>query len=700
MPTFGDFEIDTINIMMYNNIDREKPVELTAKMFIFDQPVKGDYMWLCTNIRYSEEVLISKTHAECVELFFDKDKFISYLKQSRLKKTTNNDPNELRKIESIKWRDSEADNNYDDGYDAKVCKITHKNLCFMKDNMLIALKYCFRITFPVDNPPHSFSANNVDGLTVSKLLNSWFNSDKYANFTHMTVFDKKSTLIGCKWLDNAKYHPVYQKVFRNINNYLKKVKEPLLILIDSALKKGIFKELDTNNQNNNQNNNNAEYAKEKNKNPGFTIENEFKNFHNFIMQNSISSRHLFHISYLMYYFYITLRIDAIKNKDDKNKDDKNNLTKPIKELELITMLTHVFSTQGYRAFITKSGLSQVDLQKYDFYKPYIDSFSTLTFPNRESKNIYIVPLFQEKEDDYISGTYSIYQPSYGYYDYISDPNSPYIGIDRINLSADKKKLPQYEIYVAMEFVGGLVTDSNKKAVGCLFENNRLGNLLKKIISKEESTELLPMIEYIDLSKLIESTEKTQKLKEKESKKTSVDKETSANDNKKLVSDDNKNPAANDNIKPASDNSIKPASDDLLKLEIDKLSGVTPDFQKEIISKINTKAKYVKDLADIIQKSNNDNSLNSEYMKAVTIAETTIGATIQNNEQDATDPKSSVEKIQKAERNRVIYNYIKELIENLKKQAQYAKKPGGNRTKTRRCQKNKRNRKTHRNRRRP
>ena len=157
--------------------------------------------------------------------------------------------------------------------------------------------------------------------------------------------------------------------------------------------------------------------------------------------------------------------------------------------------------------------------------------------------------------------------------------------------------------------------------------------------------------------------------------------------------------SNDNIKPASDNNIKPASDDLLKLEIDKLSGVTPEFQKEIISKINTKAKYVKDLADIIQKYNNDNSLNSEYKKAVTIAETTIGATIQNNEQDAIDPKSSVEKIQKAERNRVIYNYIKELIENLKKQAQYAKKPGGNRTKTRRCQKNKRNRKTHRNRRR-
>ena len=664
MPTFGDFEIDTINIMMYNNIDREKPVELTAKMFIFDQPIKGDYMWLCTNIRYSEEVLSSKTHAECVELFFDKDKFISYLKQSRLKKTTYNDPNELRKIENIKWRNSEAEN--DD--DFKVCKITHKNLCFMKDNMLIALKYCFRITFPVDNPPHSFSANNVEGLTVSKLLNSWFNSDKYANFTHMTVFDKKSTLIGCKWLDNAKYHPVYQKVFRNINTYFKKVKEPLEKLILLAIQNKIFEKLDKNNELD-------EYKKQKIKNNKFSIHHEFENIYNDIIQNGITPTIIFQISYLMYYFYTIPRIDAIKNKDDKNKDDKNNSTKPIKELELIIMLSTVFSTQGYRAFITKSGLSQVDLQKYDFYKPYIDLFSTLTFPNRESKNTKITEFFQDRDNEYRTGFYDIYYPGEEFYDYISYPDSPYIGIDRINLSADKKKLPQYEIYVAMEFVGGLVTDSNKKAVGCLFENNRLGNLLKRIISKEENTELLPMIEYIDLSKLVESTEKNQKLKEKESKEASTNKETSANDNKKLVSDDNK--------KPAADNNIKPASDDLLKLEIDKLSGVTPDFQKEIISKINTKAKYVKDLADIIQKYNNDNSLNSEYKKAVTIAETTIGATIQNNEQDATDPKSSVEKIQKAERNRVIYNYIKELIENLKKQAQYAKKPGGNRTKTHR-----------------
>jgi hypothetical protein len=384
-------------------------------------------------------------------------------------------------------------------------------------------------------------------------------------------------------------------------------------------------------------------------------------------------------------FYIIPRIDAIKNNPTQN-----NVIKQSKELELITMLTHVFSTQGYRAFITKSGLSQVDLQKYDFYKPYIDSFSMLTFPNRESKNRHITTLFQDRDDEYLSGLYYIYHTDDGFYDYISDSNSPYIGIDRINLSADKKKLPQYEIYVAMEFVGGLVTDSNKKAVGCLFENNRLGNLLKRIISKEENTELLPMIEYIDLSKLVESTEKNQKLKEKESKEASTNKETSSNDNKK--------PATNDNIKPVTDDNKKPASDDLLKLEIDKLSGVTPEFQKEIILKINTKAKYVKDLADIIQKYNNDNSLNSEYKKAVTIAETTIGATIQNNEQDATDPKSSVEKIQKAERNRVIYNYIKELIENLKKQAQYAKKSGGNRTKTRRYRKNKRYIKTHRNRR--
>ena len=63
MATIDGYDLDTLNIMMYNNIDPKKPIELDAKMFLFDKPIKSDNgkMWVCTNIRYSEEVLMIKT---------------------------------------------------------------------------------------------------------------------------------------------------------------------------------------------------------------------------------------------------------------------------------------------------------------------------------------------------------------------------------------------------------------------------------------------------------------------------------------------------------------------------------------------------------------------------------------------------------------------------------------------------------------
>ena len=177
MATIDGYDLDTLNIMMYNNIDPKKPIELDAKMFLFDKPIKSDNgkMWVCTNIRYSEEVLMIKTHYECVQTFFDQALFLKYIKESSIKKP-NNDPSDVRKIGEDKWSNSEAD---------VICKLKHK--CFMKENMLITLKYCFPVTFPVDSPPYSFSKGQPDSITVGKFINSWFNSDKYANFTHIKI---------------------------------------------------------------------------------------------------------------------------------------------------------------------------------------------------------------------------------------------------------------------------------------------------------------------------------------------------------------------------------------------------------------------------------------------------------------------------------------------------------------------------------
>jgi hypothetical protein len=74
MITINDFDLDKINIMAVTNIDVTKPVELKPDMFIFDKDkISGDNMWICTNARYSEEVLMTKTHRECLQIFYERD---------------------------------------------------------------------------------------------------------------------------------------------------------------------------------------------------------------------------------------------------------------------------------------------------------------------------------------------------------------------------------------------------------------------------------------------------------------------------------------------------------------------------------------------------------------------------------------------------------------------------------------------------
>ena len=238
MTTVDGYDLDTLNIMIYNNIDPKKPIELDAKMFMFDAPIKSDNgkMWICTNIRYSEEILMTKTHFECVQTFFDQTLFLKYVKESSVKKP-NNTPAEVGKIkDDVKWSDSEENSN-------KLEKCSSKHDCFMKENMLLALKYCFTITFPVNNPPFSYSQGPKSSITIGSFINSWFNSDKYANYTHMKVEGKEATIIGCQWIDTIKYHPVYQKVNKSIKQYLVKVKGPLVKLLEQVIE-DIDKELE------------------------------------------------------------------------------------------------------------------------------------------------------------------------------------------------------------------------------------------------------------------------------------------------------------------------------------------------------------------------------------------------------------------------------------------------------------------------
>ena len=691
MTTIDDYDLDTINIMLYNNIDRDKPVELTAGMFIFDKPVKGDKIWICTNIRYSEEILMTKTHFECVQLFFDRNLLLNYAKESSIKKP-NNIPADVRKISNdVKWLNSEMDS---------TCKLKHKNECFMKDNMLLVLKYCFPVTFPVDNPPFSFSNGQHNVVTVSRLINGWFNSDKYANFTHMKVDGKSTTVIGCQWLDTIKFHPVYQKVNKNIKQYFVKVKEPLIKLLEQVMEimeksleytqtytdadadtdknvKKVSSNYFTNYYNlfytydNIKSLNNVSYDFKNKTMSKYKIillenENDFKSLLQMIITNiktNIDYEIIYKLFVIIYFFYYNN--SQIKHSNDISTQYLKDITltdilklhnKKLKtSLDLILLLCCVFSKDGYNQFVRDTGIDQVTLQKYDFHKPYVQSFESLNLPNRKSTNKNVNALFDIIGYD-ITGLYDVYGEN-GYYE-VAKKGETYIGFDQINLSADKKKAPHYEIYLSMEFAGGLVDDNNKSAVSCLFENNRLGRMLQKIIKQEkESEDVLEMREYIDLTDLIKKTEKEVKQKAaQEAQEAKVEKAEKA---AKEAKEAQQNPGpGQQNPGPQNQGS----KEDLLEVELDKVPGISADIRKKIMDKINKDIPEVKELAKVISKYNKDVSLKSEYTKILTTTKSKIKSLIENAKYDEEQNKElTPDKKEKARYDLMDYEKIKELI---------------------------------------
>jgi len=683
MTTIDGYDLDTLNIMIYNNIDPKKPIELDAKMFMFDTPIKSDNgkMWLCTNIRYSEEILMAKTHFECVQTFFDQTLFLKYVKESSVKKP-NNTPVEVGKIkDEVKWSDSEKNS-------SKLEKCSSKHDCFMKENMLLALKYCFTITFPVNNPPFSYSQSPKSSITIGSFINSWFNSDKYANYTHMKVEGKEATIIGCQWIDTIKYHPVYQKVNKSIKQYLVKVKGPLVKLLEQVLLILNPKDHDKNicsiittysdfyNSYNNWSSDNFKGAFNFLKNnwntedPASILEESFEQIHKKLLDEirlNCGHKEINNLFLFYYYFYYAFIETEIENEENeintetksqtKTKKLKNILSKSLKQkLDLILLLCCVCSKDGYNQFVRELGIDQVTLQKYDFHKPLITAFEAITIPNRESTNKDIRDLFDLTGYE-ITGLYNVYQED-GFFNIMNredKSNDPFIGFDRINLSADKKKAPHFEIYLAIEFAGGLVTDTNRSAVSCLFENNRLGNMLQRLIkSEQKSTDILELREYIDLTKLIQKTEKDIKVKAaKEAKEAN---EAKAVSQAKEAKD----------AKEVSVNNAAPNKDNLLQTELEKLPGVTADIQKKIVEKLNKEIPAVKELADTISKYNKEGApYKPAYDKILTKAKSDVQSLIQNAKYDIdNDPTLTQDKKEKARYDLMDYEKIKELIVQL------------------------------------
>ena len=689
MITINDFDLDKINIMAVTNIDATKPVELKPDMFIFDKKISGDNMWICTNARYSEEVLMTKTHFECLEIFYDKDKFVAYLVQSRLKKTGDNS-NQLRKMKT-KWLNSQGDD--------EQCK--NKVNCFIKENMLLMLKYCFKITFPVDNPPYAYSSKRPSSFSFNKFLSKLGNADSYANYTHMNISNKKTTLIQCRWLDNAVFHPMYQLVMRKIDGYLKRVGTNIVELIDGYLKllNDTFKSGTTTSATTTTT---ALILTETL--PGLLDEyNTIDKITNFLTEirtriedeskigiaDMRSLQVFMNIHYDQFYKKVAEKqvaekqgkLKEVKTKEEIEKMDKIEKILGFfrnKPVAILILLTNTFSTQAYKDIYDKMKLSSIDMARYDYYKPYLDNFALLSSPNRISTNEIIADCFDENKNSLyeitsVSSTfkYKIYEEN-GFYDIINQNPSPYIGLDKINQAESKKQSPHYELYLALDLAGGLVTDANFSAVSCYFENNRLGNMGDKLINKTENTEVLQMIEYIDMTERLDKYNKEQAKIQSDEKKKAEAKQAEAKqaEAKQAETSNAEKVSITTEANPDKNNPENfVIKNELIKQSVDKISGITEDFQKVIVSKINRKENELKinKLADLIKKYNdnrNDIQVKRDLDTFARQSLNNVKSTIATLDNRIKNGDLEPEKKSQEESTLATYKYILEVVKNL------------------------------------
>lgn len=694
MITINDFDLDKINIMAVTNIDATKPVELKPDMFIFDKKISGDNMWICTNARYSEEVLMTKTHRECLEIFYDKDKFVAYLVQSRLKKTGDNS-NQLRKMKT-KWLNSQGDDDQ--------CK--NKTQCFIKENMLLMLKYCFKITFPVDNPPYAYSSKRPSSFSLNKFLSKLGNADPYANYTHMNISNKKTTLIQCRWLDNAVFHPMYQSVMRKIDGYLKRVGTNIVELIDGYLKllNDTFKDESVTTSATPTSATSALNLKEtilglpekydsiKKINDVLTeirtrIEDESK----IGIADMRSLQSFMNVHYDLFYKKVAEKQMAEKQgkpKEEKTKEEIEKIDKVLgflknKPVAILILLTNTFSTQAYNDIYNKIKLTAIDMARYDYYKPYLDNFATLSLPNRISTNEIIANCFDETKNSLYDKTnmaatfkYKIYEEN-GFYDIINQNPSPYIGLDKINQAESKKQSPHYELYLALDLAGGLVTDANFSAVSCYFDNNRLGNMGDKLINKTENTEILQMIEYIDMTEKLDKYNKEQAKIQSDEKKKEEAKQAEAKqaeakqaEAKQAETSNAEKVSITTEAKPDKNNPENfVIKNDLIKQSVEKISGITEDFQKVIVSKINRKENELKinKLADLIKKYNDNRNDKQVKLDLDTFARQSLNnvkSTIAALDNRIKNGDLEPEKKSQEESTLATYKYILEVVKNL------------------------------------
>lgn len=176
-----DLEISELVIQMHTNMDTQ--IEFTADI-VENKKVSGKYPFLCTNCKYSKDVLVQKPVNERFDIFFNRTKFYNFMLVSKLKKN-----------QQIETR-----------YDSDI----------VRENIIIMLNALFQISFPIKD---QVLVKDDETMDFENMIRNLFRPNE---FTYLKL-NKPSTVTQVVWLNTIGSNPVYYQIYQKNKKYNEKV---------------------------------------------------------------------------------------------------------------------------------------------------------------------------------------------------------------------------------------------------------------------------------------------------------------------------------------------------------------------------------------------------------------------------------------------------------------------------------------------
>lgn len=487
-----DLEIVELKIQMHTNKDTIE--ELTANKFKMDTTIAGKYPFLCTNYRYSKDLLKYKTLPERVSLFFDRIKLYNFVNASKIKKKqkksvkSSNVDNKVfeKKIEEIikntqfykssisinlktvmdqinKLNKQNIIDNLDEipkistnnenefiTYLTKLSKKKEINNAIVKENITIMLNALFPISFPIQDQVILMDDTNFDLMNMIKRLL------KTKEYVYLNI-GKTSTVIQVIWLNTISSNPTYYQLYQKIKKYYKMIFNYIDENITDTSIQPIVDSSDDDS----------------------TKLQKIKTYLNtrFIVSsgivNTLPDKNLCILFFLLF-------------NNDEQKLYNQFIQKFVKQFVINDIISRYGNSDQYYRTEFFNYLKKT-IPEIEIYETYIKEIVEYLPPKRASTYKNLRNLLTDKNN--FTEFLKLFE----------EDKKTYSGIDKIGNGI-------YEIQIGIALVGGKVTTTNYTFL-CNYNSRRLGKNLNYLIKNtEEDSQNVQLYNYIDLENVKDTTE--------------------------------------------------------------------------------------------------------------------------------------------------------------------------------------------------